>query len=281
MDTTQWLRECELSVRVEASGSDRIRRLGRSVARFSTLFRNRRPARRAAAPATRAIERAFYGHRPGVWETTPAVVSRRSQFLRCASMRLPHRLPSPFIRRWAPLLLMLTFAGGDLAGRHSVAGEAWALLREAEQGGNPQDIGATGAAECRRRKRPVRIRLSSRRWPHIADHIRDVHRTHRWPRVWYIDRRGADENRDQSIEHWEQTRGRRFSEAERRGKDRDEVPPAIAREGGRWRGRYADVRLVNSHENRSAGAYLGNRLGPWCNGQRFVLVGRSPRSAAD
>jgi hypothetical protein len=100
------------------------------------------------------------------------------------------------------------------------------------------------------------------RWPHIADHIRDVQRTRRWPRVWHIDRHGADENRDQSIEHWEQTRGRRFSEAERRGKDRDEVPPAIAREGGRWRGRYADVELVNSQENRSAGAYLGNRLGP-------------------
>jgi hypothetical protein len=80
--------------------------------------------------------------------------------------------------------------------------------------------------------------------------------------VWHIDRRGADENRDQSIEHWEQTRGRRFSGAGRRGTDRDEVPPAVAREGRRWRGRYADVRLVNSHENRSAGAYLGNRLGP-------------------
>jgi hypothetical protein len=189
-------------------------------------------------------------------------------------MKLHHGLPSPFLRLWAPLLVMLTVAAGGLAMPHSVAGEARALWPEAEQGSDTHETGATGAAECGRRKRPVRIRLSSRRWPHIADHIRDVRRTRRWPRVWHIDRRGADENRDQSIEHWEQTRGRRFSEAERRGKDRDEVPPAIAREGGRWRGRYADVRLVNSHENRSAGAYLGNRLGPWCNGQRFVLVGR-------
>jgi hypothetical protein len=175
-----------------------------------------------------------------------------------------------------PLLLMLTVAAGDLSARHSVAGEARALLPEAEQGRDTRNINirAAGAAECRRRRRPVRIRLSSRRWPHIADHIRDVQRTRRWPRVWHIDRRGADENREQSIEHWEQTRGRRFSEAERRGKDRDEVPPAIAREGGRWRGRYADVRLVDSHENRSAGAYLGNRLGSWCNGEQFVLVGR-------
>lgn len=177
-------------------------------------------------------------------------------------MKLPQWLPSPLLRRWAALLLMLTLAGGVLAVRHSVAGEARALLPEAEQARDIHDIGATGAAECRRRRRPVRIRLSPRRWPHIADHIRDVHRTRRWPRVWHIDRRGADENRDQSIEHWEQTRGRRFSGAGRRGTDRDEVPPAVAREGRRWRGRYADVRLVNSHENRSAGAYLGNRLGP-------------------
>jgi hypothetical protein len=61
MDTTQGLRERELTVRVEASGSDRIWRLGRSVARFSTLFPNRGPARRAAAPATRSIETVFYG----------------------------------------------------------------------------------------------------------------------------------------------------------------------------------------------------------------------------
>jgi hypothetical protein len=189
-------------------------------------------------------------------------------------MKLPQWLPSPLLRRWAALLLMLTLAGGVLAVRDSVAGEARALLPEAGQARDIHDIGATGAAECRRRRRPVRIRLSLRRWPHIADHIRDVHRTRRWPRVWHIDRRGADENRDESIEHWERTRGRRFSGAGRRGKDRDEVPSAVAREGGRWRGRYAVVRLVNWHENQSAGAYLGNRLGPWCNGQRFVVVGR-------
>jgi hypothetical protein len=78
MDTTQGLRERELTVRVEASGSDRIWRLGRSVARFSTLFPTRGPARRAAAPATRAIETVFYARRQ---RARQSVSSRRPRLL--------------------------------------------------------------------------------------------------------------------------------------------------------------------------------------------------------
>lgn len=47
----------------------------------------------------------------------------------------------------------------------------------------------------------------------------------------------------------------------------DEYPPAVSREGGAG----ADVRLVRSSENRSAGAAMGGRLRPFCDGQAFVM----------
>jgi hypothetical protein len=113
-------------------------------------------------------------------------------------------------------------------------------------------------SDCRRSRRPVRVRLSRARWPHIADHVAGVRR--RYPLVLHIDRAGADENREESL------RGI----PTRPGYDRDEYPPAVAREGGEG----ADVRLVRSSENRSAGAAMGNRLRPFCDGQRFRLVVR-------
>jgi hypothetical protein len=74
----------------------------------------------------------------------------------------------------------------------------------------------------------------------------------------HIDRAGADENRRQSLQ----------GIPTRKGFDRDEYPPAVAREGGKG----ADVRYVRSGENRSAGSYMGNALGSYCSKQRFRLV---------
>lgn len=102
----------------------------------------------------------------------------------------------------------------------------------------------------------MRVRISERRWPAIARHITAVRR--RYPTVLHIDRAGADANRRESL----------AGIATRKGYDRDEYPPALAREGGRG----ADVRLVRSRENRSAGAYLGNRLRRYCDGQPFRLA---------
>lgn len=114
------------------------------------------------------------------------------------------------------------------------------------------------ARDCQRRARPVRVRLSRRRWPAIADHVADVRR--RFPLVLHLDREGADENRRESL------RGVRT----RPGWDRDEYPPAVSAEGGEG----AHVRLVPSSQNRSSGAYVGNRLRPFCDGQGFRLVVR-------
>jgi hypothetical protein len=111
--------------------------------------------------------------------------------------------------------------------------------------------------------RLVRVRFDDDRWPHIADHIRDAQRLRNsrgrliFRRVFHIDRTGADENRRQSLQ----------GIPTRKGFDRDEYPPAVAREGGKG----ADVRYVRSGENRSAGSYMGNELEPYCSRQRFRM----------
>jgi hypothetical protein len=180
------------------------------------------------------------------------------------------------ILRLLALLVVLALSGGAVASAADVLGNAHGLATDQSEANRARvtEGANAGDADCGRRKRPVRVRISPRRWPAIARHIRFVHRTGQWPRVWNIDRLGAEENRDQAIDHWEATKGHLYDEKEREGKDREEAPPAVAREGGLFRGRYAHVRLVDSGENRSAGAYLGNKLEPWCDGQRFVLVGR-------
>lgn len=52
------------------------------------------------------------------------------------------------------------------------------------------------------------------------------------------------------------------------GMDRDEYPPAAAREGGVG----ADVRLIPSGDNRSAGQRLGAVMRPYCDGQSFTFL---------
>jgi hypothetical protein len=118
--------------------------------------------------------------------------------------------------------------------------------------------GSSDAASCTHARHPVRVRVSRRRWPHVADHISDVRG--RFPRVWHIDRRDAAQHRLESL--------RAVPTVPRQ--DRDEWPPAMRREGGED----ADVRLVPSRENRSQGSAMGARLRPYCNGTPFKLVVR-------
>ena len=143
-----------------------------------------------------------------------------------------------------------------------VIGVERAVVSEFSEPGNSAEADvqrAEHSAGCQRRARPVRVRLSRRRWPHIVAHLVAVRG--RYPRVWHIDRAGASENRAESLRGW----------PTRPGFDRDEVPAAVAREGGRG----ASVAYVRSGENRSAGASMGGQLRKWCDGQSFrLIVGR-------
>jgi hypothetical protein len=148
-------------------------------------------------------------------------------------------------------LLLLAFTASAGAGAEQERGRALALKEAPELALLP----LADAAACRHSRRAVRVRISRRRWPHIARHIERA-RSH-FPRVLHLDRAGADETRAESL------RGI----PTRDGYDRDEYPPAVSLEGGEG----ADVKLVRSSENPSAGASMGGRLRPYCDGQRFVF----------
>jgi hypothetical protein len=115
---------------------------------------------------------------------------------------------------------------------------------------------ATPTPSCVSPQGVASISFSKTKYPNIRRHylaaVRDG-----WPRVLVLNRSGADGRRDRLL--------RRFST--RRGMDRDEYPPAVAR--GSFR---ADVAYVPSAENRSHGAVMGIKLRRYCDGTRFRYV---------
>lgn len=95
------------------------------------------------------------------------------------------------------------------------------------------------------------LTISLARYPNVADHARDAIKAGE-SSLCTLDRDGAAARRKESL------RG----VATAPGKDRDEFPPAICKEGGKG----ADVRLVPSKENRSEGAWMSGQLAKWPDG---------------
>lgn len=126
---------------------------------------------------------------------------------------------------------------------------------------SPTPAKASSAASCDRSRRTVVVDLDNRRHRRILQHSWAARRRGH-PEHLHIDRRGADRRRDAAL--------RRYPP--RPGRDRDEYPPAIAREGGAG----ASVRYVDPSANRSAGATMGAQLSRFCDGQSFRFE-RRPR----
>lgn len=101
------------------------------------------------------------------------------------------------------------------------------------------------------------LTISLRQYPNVGDHARDAMAAGE-SKVCTIDRDGADDRRKDAL------RGHRTAP----GKDRDEFPPAVCKEGGRG----ADVRLVPSAENRSQGAWMSGQLRKWPDGTRILIA---------
>jgi hypothetical protein len=80
--------------------------------------------------------------------------------------------------------------------------------------------------------------------PESAQHIEDAQAGGQ-PSELTIDRAGAKANRRESLRGVDRTPG----------KDRDEYPPAMFREGGKG----ASVRPITSGDNRGAGACIGQQ----------------------
>jgi hypothetical protein len=124
------------------------------------------------------------------------------------------------------------------------------------------------------------VRLSRARYPESTLHFEVAWRQGA-PRRYTIARRQADRNRDA----WDSLVPSGV-DADHDGKpdDRDEVPMAFTRQGGRRapNGNSAShIAYVDASDNRGAGASIGGRLRRYCNATRFrvKLVGRRQRRA--
>jgi hypothetical protein len=107
--------------------------------------------------------------------------------------------------------------------------------------------------------KPAQVVVSEKRHPETAAHIREAQRLGQ-PAVLTLDKSGADARRKEALRHVERRADRPIA-----GKDRDEYPPAIFREGGA----NADVRYVPLGDNRGqAKASNSNcgasRMAPGC-----------------
>jgi RHS repeat-associated protein len=87
------------------------------------------------------------------------------------------------------------------------------------------------------------VKISESKSPEAAKNLRESGATNR---PLTVDRAGAADRRRESLKGIET----------KPGKDRDESPPAVFKEGGQG----ASVKLIPSGDNRSAGAQLGNQL---------------------
>lgn len=117
----------------------------------------------------------------------------------------------------------------------------------------PAHTSASAMADCQFPTAVQSVTFSVTKYPEIHRHYLDALAAG-WPKVLIIARDGASERRTTLLKTW----------PTRSGMDRDEYPPAAAREG--W---LADVEYVDSSENRSQGTSLGNQLRGLCDGVRF------------
>jgi hypothetical protein len=150
-------------------------------------------------------------------------------------------------------------------------------LKPGEGAPSPDQGGDNG---CEQPSRTVTVPLSRARYPEATLHFAVA-----WgqgvPRRYTIARNRADANRKE----W-QPYVPSGLDADHDGKkdDRDEVPMAFTREGGRKAANglsASHIAYVDASDNRGAGSYIGGQLSDYCNGTRFRirLYGNRTRTA--
>lgn len=101
------------------------------------------------------------------------------------------------------------------------------------------------------------VRLSRSKFPETTQHIYDA-RLKGKPYLLTLDRPGAKRRSNQALAGYP-SRAPKY--------ERDEYPPAIAKEGGKG----ADVRYIDASDNAGAGAAMGNALRGKPDGLIFCL----------
>lgn len=109
--------------------------------------------------------------------------------------------------------------------------------------------------------KPHDVVIHRSRHPEAAAHIEHAQRQGQ-PSVLHIDRAGAAARRRES------TGSVNPVTRPGRGWDRDEYPPAFAREGGA----NANVRFIPAHENRGAGSAMGRQISGLRDGEKVRVI---------
>jgi len=114
--------------------------------------------------------------------------------------------------------------------------------------------------QARVRSRPgvsKTIGISRSKYPESAAHIEEAQAASK-PSVLTLARPGAKARRYQALKGTKPTPG----------KDRDESPPAMFKEGGTG----ASVRTIDSSDNKGAGASMGEQCQSVKNGDKVLIV---------
>ncbi|WP_332651498.1 NucA/NucB deoxyribonuclease domain-containing protein [Lysinibacillus sp. 54212] len=99
----------------------------------------------------------------------------------------------------------------------------------------------------------IEVEISRNKYPESTKHIEDAIANGQ-PEVLTIDRSGSKANRKASLKGIDKVPG----------KDLDEYPPAMFKEGGDG----ASVRPINPSDNRGSGSTFGHKLRPYPNGTK-------------
>jgi hypothetical protein len=103
---------------------------------------------------------------------------------------------------------------------------------------------ASSSSSSRPKPATKTVTVSKSKYPQSAKHIEDAQKKGH-PKTLTVDRGGASKNRQDSLK----------GTPRKSGKDRDEYPPAMFKEGGKG----ASVRHIDPKDNRGAGSSIGKQ----------------------
>ena len=103
---------------------------------------------------------------------------------------------------------------------------------------------------------PKEVTVDANKHPESAQHIEDAQKAGK-PGTLTVDRGGAKDRRRESLRGTPTTKG----------KDRDEYPPAVTKEGGKG----ASVRPISPRDNRGSGSSIGRQLRGVPNGTKIKI----------
>jgi RHS repeat-associated protein len=101
------------------------------------------------------------------------------------------------------------------------------------------------------------VKIDASKYPESARHIEDAQKAGK-PGTLTVDRGGAKNRRKESLQ----------GKPKVKGKDRDEYPPAVTKEGGKG----ASVRPIAPRDNRGSGASLGRQIRHLPDGTKIKVV---------